>query len=209
MPDLLTLTAAAVLFDMDGTLIDSTAVVEALWLRFCQEYGVDASALLAFSHGRPTRQTLDHFLPHRPAQEREAIARELEERELGTFDGIVEIPGAADLLASLELPWAVVTSAPRGLAVRRMVVAGLPLPRVLVPADEVEHGKPAPDGYLRAAAMLDADPAACVVLEDAAAGVRSGLGAGARVVVVGELDDPVAAGLPRVDDLRGIALRAP
>ena len=209
MPDLLTLTAAAVLFDMDGTLIDSTAVVEALWLRFCREYGVDASALLAFSHGRPTRQTLDHFLPHRPAQEREAIARELEERELGTFDGIVEIPGAADLLASLELPWAVVTSAPRDLAVRRMVVAGLPLPRVLVPADEVEHGKPAPDGYLRAAAMLDADPAACVVLEDAAAGVRSGLGAGARVVVVGELDDPVAAGLPRVDDLRGIALRAP
>jgi sugar-phosphatase len=209
MPDLLTLTAEAVLFDMDGTLIDSTAVVEALWLRFCQEYDVDATTLLAFSHGRPTRQTLDHLLPHRSAEEREAIAGELEERELDTFDGIVEIPGAGALLASLELPWAMVTSAPRALAVRRMVAAGLPLPEVLVPADEVEHGKPAPDGYLRAAALLDADPAGCVVLEDAAAGVRSGLDAGAGVVVVGALDHPVTAGLPRVADLRGISLRAP
>jgi mannitol-1-/sugar-/sorbitol-6-phosphatase len=199
--------AAAALFDMDGTLIDSTAVVETLWGRFCREYDVDPNALLAFAHGRPTRRTLERFLPDQSPDEREAVALALESRELETLDGIVEIPGAGRLLRTIEVPWAVVTSAPRALAVRRMEAAGLPVPEVLVPADEIAHPKPDPDGYLRAAEHLGVDVRDCVVLEDADPGVLAGLAAGARVVVVGGLTSESARGLDRVPDLRGLWLR--
>ncbi len=199
--------AAAALFDLDGTLVDSTAVVETLWRQFCQEYDADADALLAFAHGRPTRQTLERFLPEQSADQREAVAVDLESRELGTLDGIVEIAGARALLETIEVPWAVVTSAPRDLAVRRLDVAGLPVPKVLVPADEVTRGKPAPDGYLRAAERLDVGAGDCVVLEDAEPGVLAGLAAGARVVVVGGLESDATAGLTRVPDLTAVAVR--
>jgi sugar-phosphatase len=204
----LELTAAAVLFDMDGTLVDSTAVVEMLWTRFCAEHGVDVDTLLAFSHGRRTPDIVRRFLPDVTAAEAEAVVAELQARELAVRDGIVEIPGAADLLATLPVPWALVTSAPRELAVRRMAAAGLAVPEVLVPADEVSRGKPAPDGYLRAASLLGVDPADCVALEDAEPGVRSALDSGARVVVVGGLDTAITRGLDRVDDLRGLRIRA-
>jgi sugar-phosphatase len=201
------LTAAAALFDMDGTIVDSTAVVESLWRRFGREHGVDVDALLAYSHGRRTPDVVRFFLADASAAEVQAVSAELERRELDSDDGIVEVPGASALLAGLTLPWAVVTSAPRGLAVRRMVGAGLPVPRVLVPADEITHGKPAPDGYLRAAELLGVDPADCVAFEDAEPGVLSALDAGTRVVVVGALDAPVTAGLDRVADLTAVVLR--
>jgi sugar-phosphatase len=203
----LELTASAVLFDMDGTLVDSTGVVEMLWGRFCDEYEIDAGALLAFSHGRRTPDIVARVLPDASPAEVESISAELEARELGVTDGIVEIPGAARLLATLAVPWAVVTSAPRALAVRRMVAAGLPVPDVLVPADEVALGKPAPDGYLRAAELLGVDPTTCLALEDAEPGVRSALDSGARVVVVGDLDTEVTRGLHRVRDLRALHIR--
>jgi mannitol-1-/sugar-/sorbitol-6-phosphatase len=193
-------TAAAALFDMDGTIVDSTAVVESLWLRFCREHGVPADALLAYSHGRRTPDIVARFLPDAPTAE-------LERRELEANDGIVEVPGASALLSGLTLPWAVVTSAPRELAVRRMLGAGLPVPDVLVPADEVERGKPAPDSYLRAAELLGVDPRDCVAFEDAEPGVRSALDAGTRVVVVGRLDTATTDGLDRVADLTSVSLR--
>jgi sugar-phosphatase len=121
--------------------------------------------------------------------------------------GIVEIPGARALLEGLELPWAVVTSAPRELAVRRMAEAGLPAAPVLVPADEVERGKPHPDGYLRAAALLGFSARECLAFEDAEPGLRSALDSGARVVVVGPLESPLAAGLDRVPDLTALRIR--
>jgi mannitol-1-/sugar-/sorbitol-6-phosphatase len=201
------LTAGAALFDMDGTIVDSTAVVESLWRRFCREQGVDADALLAYSHGRRTPDIVRRFLPDASPEEVRAVATELERRELDSDDGIVEVPGAGALLAGLTMPWAVVTSAPRALAVRRLVGAGLPVPDVLVPADEVAHGKPAPDGYLRAAELLGVDPGECVAFEDAEPGVRSALDAGTRVVVVGALDSPITAGLERVADLTDVVLR--
>jgi sugar-phosphatase len=122
--------------------------------------------------------------------------------------GIVEVPGARALLEAIEIPWAVVTSAPRELAVRRMRAAGLPDPPVLVPADEIEHGKPDPAGYVRAAELLGRAPSDCVAFEDAEPGVRSALASGARVVVVGGLVSEVTAGLDRVPDLTGIRIRA-
>jgi mannitol-1-/sugar-/sorbitol-6-phosphatase len=202
----LDVTAAAALFDMDGTLVDSTAVVEALWRDFCRTYDVDEQVLVPWSHGRRTPDTVRHFLPDAPQEQVDAIVADLENREEQTMDGIVEIPGAQALLQGLDVPWAVVTSAPRELAVRRMKVAGLPVPDVLVPADEIEHGKPHPDGYLRAAALLGVKPEDSVVFEDAEPGVRSALDSGARVVVVGSLDTALTAGLDRVPDLNSVAL---
>ena len=206
MTSLLEFRAAAALFDMDGTLIDSRAVVEALWQQFCRKYDVDPEALLAFAHGRRTQQTMERFLPQQSADERDTVAVDFERREIATMDGIVEIPGARALLETIAVPWAVVTSAPRELAVRRMAAAGLPVPEVLVPADEITHGKPAPDGYLRAAELLGVEPGDCVVLEDADPGVRAGLAAGARVVVVGDLESDASAGLTHVPDLTGVTL---
>ena len=147
------------------------------------------------------------FLPAASTAELMSVVAELEARELAAHDGIVEIAGAAALLTSLPVPWALVTSAPRELAVRRMLLAGLPLPEVLVPADEIARGKPSPDGYLRAATLLAVDPVDCLALEDAEPGVRSALDAGAHVVVVGTLDAAITRGLDRVPDLRGLRIR--
>jgi mannitol-1-/sugar-/sorbitol-6-phosphatase len=206
---ILHVTAAAALFDMDGTLVDSTAVVEAIWRDFCRAYGVDEQVLVPWSHGRRTPDTVRHFLPDAPADQLDEIVAELERREEQTMTGIVEIPGARVLLENLDLPWAVVTSAPRELAVRRMVAAGLPVPEVLVPADEIEHGKPHPDGYLRAAGALGVEPADCVAFEDAEPGVHSALASGARVIVVGGLDVALTDGLERVPDLTRVTLHKP
>jgi mannitol-1-/sugar-/sorbitol-6-phosphatase len=206
MPSL-DLTAAVALFDMDGTLVDSTAVVEAIWRDFCREQHVDPAALVPWSHGRRTPDTVRHFLPDAGDEEAARITADLERREQGTMTGIVEVPGARDLLEHLELPWAVVTSAPRDLAVRRMAAAGLPVPEVLVAADEIAHGKPHPQGYLRAAELLGQKPTDCVAFEDAEPGVRAALEAGARVVVVGDLSSTYADGLDRVPDLRSVTLR--
>jgi mannitol-1-/sugar-/sorbitol-6-phosphatase len=202
----LDLYAAAALFDMDGTLVDSTAVVEAIWRDFCQEFEVDEAVLVPWSHGRRTPDTVRHFLPDASDAEVAEIVDDFEVRERGTMTGIVEIPGARALLAGLALPWAVVTSAPRELAVRRMAAADLPVPPVLVPADEIEHGKPHPEGYLRAAELLGVDPCDCVVFEDAEPGLRSALDSGARVVVVGSLESRLAAGLDRVPDLTALRI---
>jgi sugar-phosphatase len=209
MTPTLELTAAAALFDMDGTLVDSTPVVEALWKRFCREHGVDVDALLGYSHGRRTPDIVARFLPAASPGERDEIVTELQARELDVTDGIVEVAGAAALLTTLPVPWAVVTSAPRDLAVRRMAAAGLPLPAVLVPADAIEHGKPHPDGYLRAARLLGVAPQDCVAFEDAEPGVRSALDSGARVVVVGGLDCDLTQRLERVPDLTGLRIVRP
>ncbi|MGC4109293.1 MAG: HAD-IA family hydrolase [Nocardioides sp.] len=200
----LELTAAAALFDMDGTLVDSTAVVEAIWRDFCDEQGIDESVLVPWSHGRRTPDTVRHFLPGASGDEVRRIVDDLESREQTTMTGIVEIAGARALLESLEIRWAVVTSAPRRLAERRMAEAGLPLPEVLVPADEVERGKPHPDSYLRAAELLGVRASDCVAFEDAEPGLRSALDSGARVTVVGDLESPFAEGLARVPDLTGV-----
>lgn len=205
----LELTAAAALFDMDGTLVDSTAVVEAIWRDFCREHGVDEATLVPWSHGRRTPDTVRHFLPDASADTVGAIVDDLESRERRTMTGIVEIPGARALLESLTLPWAVVTSAPRQLAVRRMAEAGLPPPEVLVAADEIARGKPHPDSYQRAAELLGFRPPDCVAFEDAEPGLRSALDAGARVVVVGGLASPYAEGLARVPDLTGVTVSPP
>lgn len=173
----------AFLFDMDGTLVDSTAVVESEWRRFSARFALDAQEVIAYAHGRQTLDTVNHFIG--AGEVATAAAEELDTRELILLDGIVAVPGAASLLSRLPpKSWALVTSASRELAINRMNAAGLPLPAVMVCAEDVQNGKPAPEGYLNAAAELGVRATDCLVLEDAAAGIRAGNASGARVIAV-------------------------
>jgi sugar-phosphatase len=176
------LTCKAVLFDMDGTLVDSTHVVESAWGRWAERHKIPLRNVLAFSHGRPTDATMEHFFPGRDhTPELEEMAR----YEETYFDGIVAVPGAIELVGALRgHPWAIVTSAWRTLAEARTLAAGLPLPNVLVPVDEIRKGKPHPEGYLSAAERLGVPPGSCVVFEDTRPGVEAGLNAGMQVVAL-------------------------
>ncbi|MFL6449300.1 MAG: HAD-IA family hydrolase [Bryobacteraceae bacterium] len=170
----------AVLFDMDGTLVDSTLVVERTWRRWAERHAIPADEVLRFSHGRPTNATLEHFLP---GQDHAAELEEMGRFEESELNEIVPVPGAdAAVRSVMNGPWAIVTSAWRKLAVARVLGAGLPLPEVLVPVDEIEHGKPDPEGYLTAASRLGVAPKDCLVFEDTRPGIEAGLNAGMNVV---------------------------
>jgi sugar-phosphatase len=202
-----TITASALLFDMDGTLVDSTAVVERTWRTFARRHGLSAERILAVSHGRRTEDTVARFVP--VGVDAEAEARRVIAEEVTDVEGIVAVPGARELLAALpEGAWALVTSAGRLLAEARMKAAGLSLPPVLISADDVVAGKPDPEGYLAAAERLGCPPKETVVFEDAEAGIRAARASGARTVVVGAADCIAAAGLDRVPDLRSVRIDA-
>lgn len=167
---------------MDGVLIDSTAHVDRVWREWAQERDVDPEPVLAIAHGRRTVEVLATVAPHLATPEEVAL---LEGRDAQDHAGIGPVPGAASLLKSLPAgSYAVVTSAPAPLVTARFAHAGLPDPEFLVSADDVVQGKPAPEGYLAAAALLGVAPADCVVFEDAPPGVAAGSAAGMRVVGV-------------------------
>lgn len=167
---------------MDGTLVDSTRVVERAWGSWAKRHHIPLEAVLSFSHGRPTIATMEHFLPrHDHAQELDEMAR-YEEIEV---EGIVAVPGAIQVVRSLQNhPWAIVTSARRTLAHARVTAAGLPVPKVIVPADEIRNGKPHPEGFLRAAELLGVPPEECLVFEDTRPGIEAGMNAGMQVVAI-------------------------
>jgi sugar-phosphatase len=172
----------AFLFDLDGVLVDSRAVVERTWRRWAQRHHVDPDTLLRVAHGRRTKDTLEVAVPHLALDEEVAW---LDDTELQDVDGLRVVPGADQLLSVLPPGrWAIVTSCTRALAKLRLDSVGLPVPSVLVVSEEVKHGKPAPDGYQLAAARLGYNPADCLVVEDAPAGVMAGRSAGSRVLAL-------------------------
>jgi mannitol-1-/sugar-/sorbitol-6-phosphatase len=173
---------AAVLFDLDGTLIDSTPAVERSWLRWADEFGIELTGYGTW-HGIPAAQIVTTMLPE---DKWELAVRRIEEIETADVEGILVLPGAAEALASLPGGRAaIVTSCVWPLAMARLGATGLSAPDVVVTADQVPVGKPDPAPYLLAAQRLGVDPADCLVVEDAPAGLTSGLAAGAaRLAVV-------------------------
>ena len=202
-----TLTVRAVLFDMDGTLVDSTAIVEQVWSEFAGRYGLDIEEILRTSHGVQAKDTVRRFAP--AGADIDALAEELGEMERTRTDGIVALPGAAELLRSLPADAvAMVTSADRVLAGVRMHAAGLGMPATTVTSEAVTRGKPDPEGYLTAAGLLGAEPADVVVFEDAPAGIASARAAGMRTVVVGDAGGEAADGLWQIADYSAVTATA-
>lgn len=203
-----TIDAHAVLLDMDGTLVDSTAVVERIWLDWAAPHGLDPARVLDVIHGRQGHQSMAILLPDRPHEINLAENAAHLARETADVDGVIEIPGARALLRALEgLPHAIVTSADNALMTARMTAAGLPLPALRITAESVAASKPDPEGFLLAAARLGVPASDCVVLEDSDAGIAAARAAGMRVVGVGAASDRHAPDRV-VADLTGIAVTA-
>ena len=170
---------SAILFDLDGVLLDSTRVVAEQYTRWAQEHGIDPGDVMKAAHGVRTIEVVRRVAPHLDA---EAETLKIEERE-ATADGIVAVPGAVALVNSIPRGrWGVVTSGTRFLATTRMRKFGVPIPDVLVTADDVKHGKPDPEPYRRGAELLRVEPSTCLVVEDAPAGICAARAAGMKVI---------------------------
>ncbi|MGW7453812.1 HAD-IA family hydrolase [Streptomyces sp. NPDC054787] len=180
------LTAKALLLDMDGTLVNSDAVVERCWSEWAVSHGLDPQEALKVVHGRQGYATMAVLLPERPMEVNHAENAVMLARETADTDGVVPVVGAPAFMAAIaRLPHALVTSADAALATARMTAAALPMPEVRVTAESVQASKPHPEGFLKGAAALGVDPADCIVFEDSAAGIAAGRAAGMRVIGVG------------------------
>ncbi len=178
----LVLRCSAVLFDLDGVLVDSEPVVVRTWNRWAARHKLEIPDLVRRAHGRRSIETVREVAPQLDA---EVEVRWLEGTETSDADGLAIMPGAAELFQAIPRErCAVVTSGGRALAEFRLGAIGLTPPTVLISAEDVQHGKPAPDGYLLAAVRLGAAPSECVVIEDTPAGIAAGRAAGATVLAV-------------------------
>jgi sugar-phosphatase len=171
---------AALLFDLDGVLIDSTPAVARVWRAWAIEHGFNPEEVVARAHGRPSLTTVREYLPN---ADHEVENREVERREIEDIEGVVPLPGAFGLLASLpEDRWTIVTSCTRRLAEVRIRAAGLPLPKKMITSNDITHGKPHPEPYQKGASVLGFSSADCAVVEDAPAGIRAGKASDAKVI---------------------------
>lgn len=181
-----------ILFDIDGTLVDSAAAIERSWRAWAREFHADADAVVGACHGRRTEDIVAQFVS--PQQRAAAVARQLD-LELADQDGAAALPGSHEVLNALPHGrWAAVTSGERSLMTARLDASGLPVPPVLICAEDVSSGKPSPDGYLKAAAALGFHARHCLVVEDSPAGISAGRAAGARILAVATTHDPAELG---------------
>ncbi|WP_312998454.1 HAD-IA family hydrolase [Pseudomonas sp.] len=173
----------AFLFDMDGTVLNSIAAAERIWSAWAVRHGVDVETFLPTIHGARAIDTITRL--NLPGVDAEQQAAFITAAEIEDVEGIVEIPAAAAFLNALpKNRWAMVTSAPRDLALRRMAAAGIPEPAVMITAEDVKAGKPDPSGYLLAARKLGVEPADCLIFEDAAVGIQAAEAAGAALMII-------------------------
>ena len=175
-------TAKAILFDLDGVLVDSTPAVERVWRKWAAEHHRDPDYVVEMAHGRRSVETIRVVAPEMKAEEENL---KVEQMEIEDKEGVVVIPGADELLRSLPPDrYTIVTSATPALAIARLGYAGLPVPKRFVSADDVVNGKPDPEPYLKGAALLGFTPKDCTVIEDVPAGVQSAKAAGMRVIAL-------------------------
>jgi sugar-phosphatase len=171
---------SAILFDLDGVLVDSTRSVDRQWRLWAERKGVDGDKVIAIAHGVRTIEVIRFVAPHLDA---EAEVQEIESREAEDIDDVEIMPGAVDLVRTIpDGFWGVVTSGTRPLASARLHVGGLGVPKVLVTADDVENGKPHPEPYLTGARLMGVTPEECLVIEDAPAGIQSAQAGGMKVI---------------------------
>lgn len=171
---------AAILFDLDGVLVDSTGSVTRQWRLWAEEHNIDPQKVVEIAHGVRTIEIVRKLTPHLDAQ---AEVVRIEKREAEDQEGVAVMSGAADLLKAIpEGRWCVVTSGTRYLATARLKLANLPTPKVLVSADDVSKGKPDPEPYFMGAKLLHRSPAECLVIEDAPAGIRAAHAGGMKAV---------------------------
>jgi sugar-phosphatase len=174
--------AKGILFDMDGVLMDSTPSVERVWRNWAAQHGLDPDRIAPLAHGRRSIETIRAVAPELDA-EKENVS--VEQMEIDDKDGVTALPGAAELVAHLPPDrFAIVTSATRPLAVARLGYAGIPVPRHMITADDVTHGKPSPEPFLKGAALLGFAPEDCLVFEDSPAGIASARSAGMKAIAL-------------------------
>lgn len=182
MNETIEFTCEAVIFDLDGVLVDSSAVIEKHWQEWADRHKLDMAQIRPVMHGRRAVEVMQLVAPHLDVQ---AEADQLAAVEAAETEGLVPIEGALALLQSLPPEvWGVATSGTRAIALSRLQAVGLPLPGVLVTADDIQRGKPAPDAYLLAAEQIGVLPEQCIVIEDAPAGIKAAVAAGMRVIGV-------------------------
>ena len=196
---------AAILADLDGTLVESSGPIARAWAAFASRHGLDPDWVIRAAQGRPSRETIAQLAP----DDLEIESRRLEEAEVTDTDGVVALPGAAELLGA-PLPLAIVTSCSRRLATVRLRAAGLPVPAVMVTADDVTNGKPDPECYLRGAQRMNSDPGECLALEDAPAGIAAARAAGMDVIALRTThpETELSGASAIVDDLSALAVPA-
>jgi sugar-phosphatase len=172
----------AILFDLDGVLVNSAELVERTWRVWAARHQLDADKVIAVAHGRRTIETVRIVAPQLSV---DAEVAALESSEMITSEGIYEIPGARELLEMLPSErWAVVTSGIRAVAEFRIRYTGLPMPSVMICAEDLSRGKPDPEGYLIAAMRIGQPPKDCIVIEDAPAGIEAAHNAGMRAIAI-------------------------
>jgi sugar-phosphatase len=202
------LRCAAILFDLDGVLVDSAACVEKSWRDWAARHDLDGDAVMRVAHGRRTTETIPLVAPQLNVHEEVAALAAIESV---TTTGVLEVAGARELVASLPpTAWAIVTSGVRSVATLRIRHTGLAMPRVLVCADEIERGKPDPQGYLAAAERLGVQPGMCVVVEDTPPGLEAARAAGMRSIGVAGTYPPDALAMADhvVDRLAALRVRS-
>ena len=172
----------ALLFDMDGVLVDSTPAVTRVWTTWAKRYGLDPAEVVRQAHGRPSIATIRELLP---SADHRVEDQAIEKAEIEDIEDVIALPGTIELLSALpDDRFAVVTSATRALALVRLRAAGFAIPKHLVTSNDIQRGKPDPEPYIKGAQILGLSPADCIVIEDAPAGIQSGKAAGSRVIAL-------------------------
>jgi mannitol-1-/sugar-/sorbitol-6-phosphatase len=172
----------AILFDMDGVLIDSAPAVERVWRTWAAVHGFDPIKVIAQAHGHRSVETIRAVAPNMDAEKENLV---VEQMEIDDKEGVTALPGAADLLTRLPAErLAIVTSATRPLAEARLGYAGLPVPQHMITADDVVNGKPSPEPYLKGAELLSFPARDCLVFEDTPAGIASARASGMQAIAL-------------------------